>query len=398
METGKTYKRVYAKIDLDAIKYNISKVQESVGPDVKVMAVIKADGYGHGAVPIAKALGKIGISYFGVAFMEEGMMLRKAGVKEPILILGYSDESQYEDILKYDLTPTVFTMETAEGLSKAAQKTGKTAKIHIKLETGMNRIGFLPGEKTLKEIETISRMPGIFLEGIFTHMAKADEYDKHSAQKQMDIYMEMVNKLEERGVKIPIRHVANSASILDLKSFHLDMVRSGIMTYGLYPSEEVSKEEIILKPAMEWKTHIVNLKEIEPGDGVSYGHLFVADKKRRIATLSVGYADGYPRSLSDKGRVLIHGKYAPILGRVCMDQMMVDVTDIEEAELLDEVTLMGRDGENQITAEEIGDQAYSFNYELICGISKRVPRVFYEDGKVTEVIDYLTQTLTVINQ
>ena len=385
-------------MDLDAIRYNISKVQETVGPDVMVMAVIKADGYGHGALPIAHALNQIGVDRFGVAFAEEGMMLRKGGIKNPILILGYSHESQYQTILDYDLTPTVFSYETAEGLSRAAVKAGKKTVVHIKLETGMNRIGFLPCEESMEEIEKISKLPGLYLEGIFTHMAKADESDKHTAQKQMDTYKGFVNKLEERGISIPVKHVANSASILDMADFKLDMVRSGIITYGLYPSKEVTMDRIQLRPAMEWKTHIVNLKEIHPGDGVSYGHIFVAKEPRKIATLPVGYADGYPRSLSGRGRVLIRGQYAPIVGRVCMDQMMVDVTDIEKVQLLDEVTLMGRDQENVITAEELGDLAYSFNYELVCGISKRVPRVIYENGRVTEVIDYLTNTLTVLNR
>ncbi|MDO4555695.1 MAG: alanine racemase [Lachnospiraceae bacterium] len=396
MEDEREYRRVYAKIDLDAIKYNVSQVQKQVGQDVMVMAVIKADGYGHGALPIAHALDKIGVDRFAVAFAEEGMMLRKGGIHNPILILGYSHESQYETILKYNLTPTVFTYETAKGLSEAAVRAKKTIPIHIKLETGMNRIGFFPTEETMKIIEKIKELPGIFLEGMFTHMARADETEKVTARKQMDIYMGFVNKLEERGISIPVKHVANSASIIDLKDFKLDMVRSGIMTYGLYPSKEVSTEQIRLKPAMEWKTYIVNLKEIEPGDGVSYGHIYVASEKRKIATLPVGYADGYPRSLSDRGRVLIHGEYAPIVGRVCMDQMMVDVTDIPEVKLLDEVTLMGCEHGKQITAEEIGDMAGSFNYELVCSVSKRVPRVICENGRVTEVIDYLTETLTVV--
>lgn len=392
-----TYRRVYAKVDLDAIKWNISKVQEKVGKDVMVMAIIKADGYGHGALPIAHALNKIGVDRFGVAFAEEGMMLRKGGIKNPILLLGYSHESQYETIIQYDLTPAVFTYETALGLSKAAQAKGKTVTIHIKLDTGMNRIGFLPCEESLMEIEKIAKLPNLYLEGLFTHMAKADETDKKTARKQMDIYLDFVNKLEERGISILVKHVANSASILDLSDFKLDMVRSGIMTYGLYPSQEVSMDEIVLRPAMEWKTHIVNLKEIQPGDGVSYGHLYIAKEPRKIATLPVGYADGYPRTLSNQGRVLIRGQYAPIVGRVCMDQMMVDVTDIKDVKLLDEVTLMGRDGDNFISAEELGDLSGRFNYELVCDVSKRVPRVIYEDGKEKEVIDYLTENLTVMN-
>jgi alanine racemase len=369
-------------------------VREIVGDQVMIMAVIKADGYGHGALPIAHALNKIGVERYAVAFPDEGMMLRKGGIKNPILILGYSHPSQDAMIIEYGLTPTIFTMEAAKQLSEKAVKAGKTVPVHIKLDTGMRRIGFRPCEESLDQIEEISRLPGIEIEGIFTHMAKADETDKTSAQKQMDTYLEFVNKLEERGISIPVKHVANSASIIDLEDFRLDMVRAGIMTYGLYPSEEVDKEKILLKPAMEWKTHIIYLKEIYPGEGVSYGHTYIADKKRKIATLPVGYADGYPRSLSGVGRVLIRGQYAPILGRVCMDQMMVDVTEIEGVELFDEVTLMGADGENRISAEEIGSLSHSFNYEIVCDISKRVPRVFYENGNEKKVIDYLTETLT----
>lgn len=398
MEEEREYRRVYAKVDLDAIKWNVSKVQEKVGKDVMVMAIIKADGYGHGALPIAHALNEIGVDRFGVAFAEEGMMLRKGGITNPILLLGYSHENQYKTILDYELTPAVFTYETAKGLSKAAKEAGKTLPIHIKLETGMNRIGFLPCEESMEEIEKISKLPNLYLEGIFTHMAKADETDKKTARKQMDTYRDFVNKLEERGISFPVKHVANSASILELADFKLDMVRSGIITYGLCPSKEVSLENRDFKPAMEWKTHIVNLKEIEPGEGVSYGHIFVADTPRKIATLPVGYADGYPRRLSNKGRVLIRGQYAPIVGRVCMDQLMVDVTDIHDVELLDDVTLMGEDKGKTISAEELGDNAGSFNYELVCGISRRVPRVIYENGRITEVIDYLTESLTVYHR
>lgn len=398
MEEEREYRRVYAKVDLDAIKWNVSKVQQTVGKDVMVMAVIKADGYGHGALPIAHALNEIGVDRFAVAFAEEGMMLRKGGINNPILILGYSHESQYQTILDYDLTPAVFTYETAKGLSDAAKEAGKILPIHIKLETGMNRIGFLPCEESIEEIERINKLPNLYLEGIFTHMAKADETDKQTARKQMDTYRDFVNKLEERGISFPVKHVANSASILELADFKLDMVRSGIITYGLYPSDEVTLEGTDFRPAMEWKTHIVNLKEVQAGEGVSYGHIFVADTPRKIATLPVGYADGYPRRLSNKGRVLIHGQYAPIVGRVCMDQMMVDVTDIPEVQLLDSVTLMGEEEEKRISAEELGDKAGSFNYELVCGISRRVPRVIYENGKIKEVIDYLTDSLTVYHR
>ena len=287
-------------------------------------------------------------------------------------------------MIQYEIEPTVFCYEMAESLSKIAQALGKVAKIHIKLDTGMNRIGFKPTQESVEIVERISKLPNIKIEGIFTHFACADEADKTSAYEQERKYDQFIKWLEEKDIYIPIKHVSNSASIIDLAGFRKDMVRSGIITYGLYPSEEVSKDVLDLKPAMELKTHIVYIKEVGPGEGISYNHTYVTDKKTKIATIPVGYADGYPRALSSKGRVLIRGQYAPIIGRICMDQFMVDVTDIEGISVMDEVTLVGHDGNKMLTVEEVANLAGSFNYEFVCGIGKRVPRVYIRNGEIKE--------------
>jgi alanine racemase len=384
----KNYLRAYAEINLDAINHNVMQVKQAVGDDVKVMAVIKADGYGHGAAMAADSLHKIGIDAFAVAIIEEGISLRKHGVQEPILILGYTSPDQYAELVKYELTQTVFRYEMAEKISEFAVMLGRTAKIHIKLDTGMNRIGFQDTEESIETIGRIKELPNIEIEGIFTHFACADELDKTSAKQQYSRFIHFVERLEEAGISIPVKHVSNSAAIIDFDDYRLNMVRSGIMTYGLYPSEEVDQSKIVLEPALSLKTHIVYIKEVEAGQGVSYGLTYVTKRKTKIATIPVGYADGYPRALSSKGRVLIRGQYAPIIGRICMDQFMVDVTDVEGVQELDDVILVGKDGPLEITVEEVSAE-HSFNYEFVCGLSKRVPRVYYQDGKMIKKIDYL---------
>lgn len=379
------YYRVHAVIDLDAICHNINEVKRVIGPEVKVMPVIKADGYGHGAVPIAKELNKIGVDAFAVAILEEGITLRNHGIKQPIVILGYTSEYQYSSLIQYEIEPTVFCYEMAESLSKIASALGKDAKVHIKLDTGMNRIGFKPTKESLEIVKKISELPNIKIEGIFTHFACADEADKTSASKQKAEFDKFIGWLLEEGIDIPVKHVSNSAAIIDMDSWRMDMVRSGIITYGLYPSEEVAKNVLDLRPAMELKTHIVHVKEIEEGEGISYNHTFVTKRKTKVATIPVGYADGYPRALSSKGRVLIRGQYAPIIGRICMDQFMVDVTEIEGVSVMDDVTLIGTDGEHQIPVEEIANITGTINYEIVCDISKRVPRVYIRNGEMKEM-------------
>lgn len=384
-EIEERYFRVTANIDLDAICNNIINTRKLVDNTTKIMAIIKADGYGHGAVPIAKILDQIGVDAFGIAILEEGIELRRAGIHKPLLILGYTPKEQFKELIHYDITSTIFQYSAAEELSKEALKQNKTANIHIKLDTGMSRIGFSDKIENIKEIKKIAGLKGIKIEGIFSHFACADETDKTSAQKQLQRFLAFVKQLEAEGVLIPIKHIANSAGIIDLPESQLDMVRSGISTYGLYPSDEVNKNKLILKPAMEIKTHVSYIKEVDAGVGVSYGSTYVTTNKTRIATIPVGYGDGYPRLLSSKGRILIHGKSAPIIGRVCMDQFMVDVTDIDNVKQGDEVTLVGKDGDQSVSVEEIAAMAYSFNYEFICNVGKRIPRVYYHQGKIIEV-------------
>lgn len=369
------YYRTYAKIDLNAILNNINEIKKQIDKDVKVMAVIKADGYGHGAVTIGEFV-KDEVDYYGVATIEEAMELREDGIELPILILGYTSPSQYIDLVNNNITQTVYSLEMAEEMSKAGEVCGKEAKIHIALDTGMTRIGFNPDEEGILAVKEISAMNNLKIEGLFTHFSTADERDKSYSKLQMDRYDNFVTLLQQNYIDIPIKHMCNSAGIMEFDHHRFEMVRGGIIIYGLYPSEEVNKASVKLKPALEWKTHVINVKTAEEGHGVSYGKTYITKNKTKIATLSIGYADGYPRALSSKGRVLIHGEYAPIIGRICMDQMMVDVTHIDNVKIEDEVTLVGRDGKNVISVEELASMAGSFNYEFVCGIGKRVPRIY----------------------
>ncbi|WOO36329.1 alanine racemase [Anaerocolumna sp. AGMB13020] len=384
-EFNSKYYRASANIDLDAICSNINNTRKILQPETKLMVILKADGYGHGAVPIAKALSEMAVDSFGIAILEEGIELRKAGIEKPLLVLGYTPKGQYKKLLEHDITQTIFQYSTAKDLSEEALSQGKTAKIHIKIDTGMSRIGFFDDGLSIEEIKKISELKGIEIEGIFSHFACADETDKTSANRQLSKFLAFVEELKQEGINIPIRHIANSAGIIDMPEAQLDMVRSGISTYGLYPSNEVKKDVLELKPAMEIKSHVSYVKEVEAGIGVSYGSTYVTSKKTKIATIPVGYGDGYPRQLSSKGRVLIHGMSAPIIGRVCMDQFMVDVTDIPGVEQGDSVTLVGRDREEFISVEEVADMTYSFNYEFICNVGKRIPRIYYRNNKLWNI-------------
>ena len=372
-----TPSRIYVSVDLDAVSYNLESMKRNIHKDTKIIAVLKADGYGHGALPIAEHIEPLPYIWgFAVACVEEGAALRKGGIKKPILILGYTFKEDYETIIENDFRPTVFTGKMAEELSDTARRLNKTVKVHIKLDTGMTRIGFRNLQHDVPEILRISKMPGLEVEGLFTHFARADESDREPAYVQLERYLEFVRALEEKGLHVPIKHCSNSAGIIRIPEANMDAVRAGIILYGLYPSDQVEKEPVPLKPVMALKSRVVYIKTVEPGVEISYGGTFVTKRPTRVATIPVGYADGYARALSGKGSVLIRGKRAPIIGRVCMDQFMVDVTDIPEAEELDEVTLIGRDGEDCITLEELGDISGRFNYEIACCINKRVPRLY----------------------
>ena len=347
-----------------------------------MIAVIKADGYGHGAGAIAHLVQDYDYIWgFATATAEEAIQLRSAGVTKPILILGIVFEETFEELIRADVRPAVCTFEMAEKLSKEALCQGKTVHIHIALDTGMTRIGFADIPESVEEIKKIAALPNLEIEGMFTHFARADEYDRTPAMVQLDRYLKFADLLEEADVKIPIRHCSNSAGIIRVPEANLNLVRAGITIYGIYPSNEVERDIIRLQPAMELKSHISYVKETGAGNAVSYGGTFVTEKTTRIATIPIGYADGYPRQLSNKGWVLIHGKKARILGRVCMDQFMVDVTEIPEAAAGDEVTLIGRDGAEFISIEELGDLSGRFSYEFACEISKRVPRIYIRDGR-----------------
>lgn len=389
------YQRVYAEVRLDAVISNMDNMKANIAPKTKMIAVIKTDGYGHGAIPIARELE--GLDYlfgFAVATAEEALILRHVGIKKPILILGYTFPYSYEKLIEEEVRMAVFREDTLKELSEAAARLSergirKNAKVHIKVDTGMSRIGVRPDEKGLEFVKRTFETEGIEVEGIFTHFARADESDKTAAKKQLTEFREFIGRIEEKtGRKIPVKHCSNSAGIVEIPDANMDVVRAGITLYGLWPSNQVRKDIVKLSPALSLYSHIVYIKEIEAGTAVSYGGTYVADRVRRVATIPVGYGDGYPRGLSGKGHILIHGKKAPILGRVCMDQFMVDVTEIPEAAMGDRVTLIGREGQQEITMELLGELSGRFNYELACDITKRVPRVYTKGGEILYTKDY----------
>ena len=385
----KQYNRVCARIDLDAIEYNMEMMHKNTREGVSMISVIKTDGYGHGAVQIARMLEpKDYIWGYAVATLDEAVVLRKRGIKKPILVLGCIFPDQWEAAITHEIRFTVYTKEMAEGISELAGKLGKDAYVHIKLDTGMSRLGFLIQEESAEIITGITRLPGLIMEGMFTHFAKADETDKTFTNKQYEGYLWMKKRLEENGVTFQYYHCCNSAGIIDVKEANLDLVRAGISTYGLYPSEEVEKENVPLKPALELVSHVAHVKWVDEGTPVSYGGTYITKRRTRIATIPVGYGDGYPRSLSNKGYVLIHGKEAPILGRVCMDQFMVDVTEIEDVAFGDVVTLVGENEGAHLPVEVLSDLSGRFNYEFVCDLGRRIPREFIRHGEVVEQMDY----------
>ena len=384
------YQRVYAKIDLDAIEHNIALVKQKIATDTKLMLVVKADAYGHGSVVIAKEFEKIA-DYFGVAEINEALELRAAGIQTPILILGYTSPHCFKSAVKNDITLTIFRYSDAKALSETAKSLDKTAKIHLAVDTGMSRIGFFVSEEEADQAAEAANLPNIFTEGIFSHFAKADALDKNPSEVQRILFECFLSRLEERGVCPPIRHLNNSAGILSFQKDY-DMVREGIILYGLYPSEDICEQFgglYDIRPAMELITHISHIKTLNAHQGIGYGYTYVTEKTVRVATIPVGYADGYPRALSNRGEVLIHGKRCPILGRVCMDQMMVDISNVPDVKIEDPVVLIGKDGNETISAEEVGEAAYSFNYELVCGIARRIPRIYTRGGKIVKQCLYL---------
>lgn len=370
------FTRTYAVIHLNAIRKNIDSALKRVGKDTKVMAIVKANAYGHGAVPVARAISDQ-VYGFAVATVREALELRRQGIDNMILVLGYVCREEYEVVIRNNVTFALLTMEMAKDVSDCAQRLGKTAVCHIKVNTGMNRIGFPVNEESIGEIERIHKLPGLYCEGIFMHFATADESDKEFSRLQYELFLRTVNELASRGVSFDVRHCCNSAAIIDMPEYALDMVREGILLYGLKPSEQVDPE-MEYSPALELKSHVIFVKELPAGEGVSYGRTYVAKRPIKVATVAIGYADGYPRSLSSKGYVLIRGKKAPIIGRICMDQMMVDVTGIDGVQVEDIVTLIGRDGDERISVEELSKLSDRFNYEFVCDLSERVERKYVD--------------------
>lgn len=378
--------RVKAVISLDAVEQNFREMRKNIAEDTKMIAVVKADAYGHGAVPIAHLIENHDYIWgFAAATAEEAVHLRQAGITKPILILGIVFDEYFPELVQYDIRPAVCEYNEAKKLSDEAVLQNKTVHIHIALDTGMTRIGYADIPESVEEIKKIAELPNLEIEGMFTHFARADEYDRSPAMVQLERYQDFSKRVEEAGVDIPLHHCSNSAGIIRVPEANLSIVRAGITIYGIYPSSEVERDIVKLAPVMELKSHITYVKDVPAGAAISYGGTYVADKKKRVATIPVGYADGYPRQLSNKGWVLIHGKKAPILGRVCMDQFMADVTEIDNVKKGDEVTLLGRDGDEFISIEEMGDLCGRFSYEFACDISPRVPRVYIKDGKEAEV-------------
>ena len=384
-------RRVYAKVDLDAIASNMKAMKALLPERTGMLGVVKADAYGHGAVPVARAIEPY-VSGFAAATAEEAVQLRKAGLKGLILVLGVPFPEDFEDLIRWEIRPAVFEWEQAKELSRLALLCHKVLPIHLAVDTGMSRIGMKPGEEALELVKRVSCLEGIRIEGIFTHFSRADETDLSCTEEQLKAFEDFDRQLREQGIRIPLRHCSNSAAIVGgLSSNQLELCRAGIALYGLYPSGEVRKDLAALTPALELISCVSCLRDIGPGTAVSYGGTFVADRPMRIATIPVGYGDGYPRSLSGKGAVLIHGQRAPILGRICMDQFMVDVSHIPDVRNFDEAVLLGFQGGEHISAEEIAEVSGGFHYEILCGLNKRIPRVYIREGKAVEIRDYFDE-------
>ena len=379
---------VWAEVDLDKLAHNMREIRRSA-KSKDIIAVIKADGYGHGALDIAPTLLENGATSIAVAVLNEAVELRRGGIEQPILVLGFTPPSLIDMLLRYDIEQTVYSYDLAKEISQLAKKKNKVAKIHIALDTGMNRIGFLPDENSEEEVYKISKLPNIIIEGLFSHFSSADEEDKAYTNMQLHRYTVFYDKLIAKGIKVNIRHIANSAAIIDMPQCHFEAVRPGIILYGYYPSEQVFKDKIDLKPVMCLKTNIVHIKNLPAGEYISYGRKFKTSRESVIATLPVGYADGYTRLLFNKAKVIINGSFAPVIGRICMDQCMVDVTEIKNVKVGDEVVLMGEQGGLNFTADHLAELVGTINYEITCMISKRVPRVYIQGGKVVKIRNYV---------
>ena len=380
---------VWAEVDLKAVAHNVRELRRITKPGARLLAAVKANAYGHGIIEVAKTVLQSGADELGVARIEEGIQLREAGIDAPVLIFGHTPSFLNEKLIEFNLRPTVFSYETAKALSKVAVSNGGKIKIHLKVDTGMGRLGILPErmlsnsgigltENAIHMTEAIVRLSGIEIEGVYTHFATADILDKTYAKRQFDVFLEFLSQLHQSGIEVPVKHSANSAAIIGMSETHLDMVRAGISVYGLYPSDEVDKNRVSLKPAMEMKARIVYLKKVPSGFKVSYGSTYETTTRTTIATVPVGYGDGYNRLLSSRGSMLVNGQRAPVTGRVCMDLTMLDVGHISDVSLEDEVVIFGRQGDNSIYIDEIASMLNTINYEVVTRIADRVPRMYLD--------------------
>ena len=374
-----TTRPAWAEIDLAAVAHNMRELRRAAKPQARMMAVVKANAYGHGAVPVSRTVLANGADYLGVAILDEARELREAGIEAPILILGFNPIEQAAEAIKLNLAQTVYTVEGAEAISQAAQKIGKKARIHIKIDTGMGRLGFSTADDPTQEIIKIARLPGIEIEGLFTHFAVADSTDKKYTYEQYEKFLGLDSQLKKFGLQIPLKHAANSAAVIDLPDLHMEMVRPGVSIYGLYPSGEVLKSRVDLKPALSLKARVAYVKRVQSNTGISYGRTYVTNRETTVATVPVGYADGYTRLLSNKASVIIHGQRVPVIGRICMDQFMIDVDSVPGVKIGDEVILIGRQGNEEITADELANIIGTINYEIVCMISERVPRIYVNE-------------------
>ncbi|WP_026883734.1 alanine racemase [Clostridium akagii] len=379
---------VFAEVDLDNLSFNLMGIKKCT-KDAEMIGVVKADAYGHGAVDIVPTLLENGVTRLAVAVISEAVELRSAGISVPIMILGYTPMILTEDIFKYGIEPTVFSYEYVKELSKLAEKDHIDVKVHIAVDTGMGRIGFLPNEESVEDVYKISKLPNIVIEGLFSHFATSDERDKEYSNIQLEKYKWFLQRLEDKGISIRVKHIANSAAIMDLPNTNFQAVRPGIILYGYYPSEEVKKDNLKLKPVMTLKTNVIHVKKLKKGNYISYGRTFQCQRDSVIATIPVGYADGYSRLLNSKAKVIIKDKFAPVVGRICMDQCMIDITDIKDVKVGDEVILMGQSENCKFNADDMAEILGTINYEIICMISKRVPRVYIKNNKVIKIRNYI---------
>ena len=382
--------RAWAEINLDSIAHNVREIRRITDRKAEIMGVVKADAYGHGVAEVTGTLLDSGVTRLAVSMLDEALQLRNEGVRAPILILGYTNPSRADEIVENGITQTVFSFDLARALSEAAVKLKKEVKVHIKIDTGMTRVGFMPGYSAVKSVVEISRLPGIVIEGLYTHFASADEEDESYTCMQFERFMSICSELGRIGVHIPVKHVCNSAALIRFPEMHLDMVRPGIILYGLYPSSHIDRSKIALRPAMSLKADVILVKDVEKGASISYGRIFTTQRDSKIATIPIGYADGFSRILNRKGQVLINGETAPVVGSICMDQCMVDVTDIKAGvNVGDEAVIFGKQGDKEIKVEDIASKLGTINYEVICIVGKRIPRIYLKDGKIAGILNYL---------